>query len=110
MFKGGYHIVDFKNSEFTTEKATNIINGVYESIKGSYGKPLVLSGLNFDSEVYKDTFISVRIEESKYIIDSLYGLKITIDNTDAVNVVYVAPSTNVLSDEELTDEELQVVK
>jgi hypothetical protein len=99
MFKGGYHIVDFKNSKFTTEKATNIIYGVYESIEGSYGKPLVLTGLNFNKVEYKDAFISVRIEESKYIIDSLYGLKITIDNTDSVNVVYVNPSTLVLSDE-----------
>lgn len=108
MFKGGYHIVDFKNSKFTIEKATNIIDGVYESIEGSYEKPLVLTGLNFNSNEYKDVFISVRIEDSKYIIDSLYGLKITIDNTDAVNVVFVNPST--LSDEELTDEELQTVE
>lgn len=107
MFKGGYHIVDFKNSNFTTEKATNIIDGVYESIKGSYGKPLVLTGLKFDRVEYKDAFIAVRIEEAKYIIDSLYGLKITIDNTDAVNVVSVEPTN--LSDEELTDEELQTV-
>lgn len=86
MLRGGYHIVDFKDSKFTSETSTNIIDGVYESIEGSYGKPLVLTGLNFNSEEYKDTFISVRIEESKYIIDSLYGLKITIDNTDSVNV------------------------
>lgn len=110
MFKGGYHIVDFKNSKFTTEKTTNIINGVYESIEGSYGKPLVLTGLNLNSKEYKDAFISVRIQESKYIIDSLYGLKITIDNTDAVNVVNVNPATTGLSDEELTDEELQTVE
>lgn len=103
MFKGGYHIVDFKNSKFSTETSTNIINGIYESIEGSYGKPLVLTGLNFNAHEYKDAFISVRIEESKYIIDSLYGLKITIDNTDAVDVV-AAPTSL-----ELTDAELPVV-
>ena len=108
MFKGGYHIVDFKNVKFTQSEQTHVIEGVYNSIKGSYGKPLVLTGINIDSTEYKDAFISVRISESKYVIDSLYGYTITIDNKDSVNVVKVA--TLGLSDEELTDEELQTVE
>jgi hypothetical protein len=108
MLRGGYHIVDFKNVKFTESEQTHVIEGVYNSIKGSYGKPLVLTGININSIEYNDAFISVRISESKYVIDSLSGYTITIDNKDSVNVVKVANLG--LSDEELTDEELQVVE
>lgn len=40
-YKGGYHIVDFKGGDING----GTIKGLYESLEGSYGKAILVSGL-----------------------------------------------------------------
>ena len=48
--KGGYKIIDFKNTAITTGAGV-AIKGIYESIENNYGKMTIASGLNIDSYI-----------------------------------------------------------
>lgn len=85
MIKGGYKIIDFRDTEFETGGATMMLNGIYDSIEGNYRKPLLLAGLNIDGKEYNDTFAEVAVNESQFIF-KVYGKVITITDTDAVSI------------------------
>lgn len=85
MIKGGYKIIDFKDTPFTTGGATMMIDGIYDTVEASYRKPLLLSGLTIDSKEYSDTFAQPTISGSNYVF-TVYGKTITITDTDAVSV------------------------
>lgn len=57
MKKGGYKIVDFKKIEVNDTTETKI-GGVYNAIKNSNGKPILISGLNYEGNVYNDFFVN----------------------------------------------------
>ena len=44
MFKGGYKLIDLHNVNLKTGVGTTI-NGVYDAIKSSYRKPIILTGV-----------------------------------------------------------------
>ena len=92
--KGGYKIIDFKNTAITTGVGV-VIKGIYESIENNYGKMTIASGLNIDGIEYPDTPIFFNGGETNVV----GGLKtawtdgatvvatiITVADTDTVTV------------------------
>lgn len=87
MRKGGYHIVDMKDANFTVDTATTI-SGIYESIEGSYRKANLLSGVTIADVEYADTFITPHLSGSTYEFTA-YNHKFTITDDDSVTVTAV---------------------
>lgn len=85
MIKGGYKIINFKDTPFETDGATMTLEGIYDSIEASYRKPLLLSGLNIDGVEHNDVYATPTISGSNYVFTA-YGKTITITDTDAVSV------------------------
>lgn len=85
MIKGGYKIIDFKDTPFETGGATMMITGIYDAIEGSYRKPLLLAGLIIDGKELNDAYAIPTVNESNYVF-TVYGKTITIQSTDAVSV------------------------
>lgn len=85
MIKGGYKIIDFKDTPLVTGGDTMMIEGIYDSIEGSYRKPLLLSGLNLDGVERNDVYATPTLNESNFVFTA-YGKTFTIKNTDAVTV------------------------
>lgn len=85
MIKGGYKIIDFKDTLFTTGGATMMIDGIYDTIEASYRKPLLLSGLNIDGTECNDVYATPTVSGTNYVFTA-YGKTITIQDTDAVTV------------------------
>ena len=65
MFKGGYKLIDLHNVNLKTGVGTTI-NGVYDAIKSSYRKPLVLTGVVLGSVKTNDTFVNVTVDNGNY--------------------------------------------
>lgn len=84
MRKGGYKIIDLKDTEFTVGTAQTI-DGIYDSIEGNYRKPLLLSGLTIARFEYSDTFVTAILSGSDYTITA-YNYTITITDTDSVTI------------------------
>lgn len=86
MIKGGYKIIDFKDSRLTTAGESVTIEGIYDTVEASYRKPLLLSGLNIDGIERNDVYATPTLSGSNYVFTA-YGKTITITDTDAVSVV-----------------------
>ena len=65
MFKGGYKLINLHNVNLKTGVGT-IINGVYDAIKSSYRKPLILTGVVLGSVETNDIFVNVTIDNGNY--------------------------------------------
>lgn len=85
MIKGGYKIIDFKDTPFETD-GTTMIEGIYDTVEASYRKPLLLSGLTIDGIERNDVYATPSLSGSNYVFTA-YGKTITITDTDAVSVV-----------------------
>ena len=85
MIKGGYKIIDFKDTPFVTGGATMMIEGIYDTVEASYRKPLLLSGLTIDGIERNDVYATPTLSGSNYVFTA-YGKTITITDTDAVSV------------------------
>lgn len=84
--KGGYKIIDFKNTPLTIVGGkTETIPGIYDSIKRSYRKPLLLSGLIIDNIEFNDAYASYTIAGKNFTFN-VYGRIITITDADVVSV------------------------
>lgn len=87
MRKGGYHIVNMADTNFTVDDASTI-SGIYESIEGSYRKATLLSGVTIANVEYADTFVTPTLNETNYEFTA-YNHKFTITNEDSVTVTKV---------------------
>lgn len=85
MFKGGYKIIDLKDTPFTAGGAAMMIDGIYDAIEASYRKPLMLAGLNVGGVECGAAFVVPTLVESAYTF-TVYGYVITVQDTDAVTV------------------------
>ena len=65
MFKGGYKLINLHNVNLKTGIGTTI-NGVYDAIKSSYRKPIILTGVVLGSVETNDTFVNVTIDNGNY--------------------------------------------
>lgn len=85
MIKGGYKIIDLKDTPFTTGGSAMMIDGIYDTIEASYRKPLLIAGLVIDGKEYNDVYAEPTVDESAYKFN-VYGKTITVQSTDAVTV------------------------
>lgn len=86
MIKGGYKIIDFKDTPLTTGGGSVTIEGIYDTVEASYRKPLLLSGLTIDSIKRNDVYATPTLSGSNYVFTA-HGKTITITDADAVTVV-----------------------
>ena len=86
--KGGYHIINFGKNELTDENVK--IDGLHESIEGSYDKVIIASGIVINDTEYRDVIVYPVIDSDDYVI-TVEGYTITITDDDAVFVEAVEP-------------------
>ena len=82
MFKGGYKLINLHNVNLKTGVGTTI-NGVYDAIKSSYRKPLILTGVVLGSIETNDTFVNVTIDNGNYKMNVPTGV-IVVTKADLV--------------------------
>ena len=66
MKNGGYIILDLGGVNIEYDKPSKI-EGIYNKIKGGT-KPLLLSGIVIDGNVYRDRFVSPDIKGTVYVL------------------------------------------
>ena len=87
MFRGGYKIIDFRDTAFIKGGAAMTIDGIHDAIEGSYRKPLVLSGLNIDGVEYGDCYAIPVVNQSAFEFTIYnFDIRITVQSTNAVTV------------------------
>lgn len=86
--KGGYQILDLKNTKLTAGTASTI-KGTWETLEGNFHKPVLVSGLVIGTTEYNDTFTEFTISNTTYTA-TLYGYTLTVTNADAVTATAVA--------------------
>lgn len=84
MTKGGYHIVDFKDVNITSDGGATVV-GIYESIERSYRKAILASGITIDGVEYRDTFVDAVAGANNYTFTA-HGKTFTIANDDKVTI------------------------
>lgn len=83
MNKGGYQILDLKNTNFTLGTGA-VVAGVYGKIAGTK-KPVLVSGIVIAGTEYHDAYVDFTINNTAFE-GIIYGKKITIANTDTVTI------------------------
>lgn len=87
--KGGYKLIDLKDSKFTVGGNGIIIKGIYNSIKNSYNKPLILTGINIGGVERNDVFVDFADDSGSYVANISVTEKITITNADLVTIATI---------------------
>lgn len=85
MKRGGYKIVDFMDTNITTENGATVI-GVYESIEESHRKAILISGIVIDGVEKPDCFIDCSVENGNYTFTA-YGKTFTVTNADMITIM-----------------------
>lgn len=83
MNKGGYQILDLKNTNFALGTGA-VVAGVYGTIAGTK-KPILVSGIVIAGKSYNDTYVDFTINNTAFE-GTIYGKKITIASTDTVTI------------------------
>ena len=84
--KGGYKLIDLKDSKFTVDGDGITVKGVYNSIENSYNKSLILTGINIGGVERNDVHINFKVDSGNYIANISTTEKITITNADLVKI------------------------
>lgn len=85
--KGGYKIIDLKNTALADGVAATI-PGIYEQIEGNYRKPLLLEGIQLDGVEYPAAYIEPVVSSDDYVFN-LYGYTFEITDDDAVTATVI---------------------
>ena len=88
--KGGYKLIDLKGSKLTVGGSGVTVKGIYNSIKNSYNKPLILTGINIGGIKRNDIFIDFTVVSGSYVANISATEKITITNADLVTVATIS--------------------
>lgn len=88
--KGGYKLIDLKDSKLTVDGDEVIVKGIYNSIENSYNKPLILTGINIGGVERNDVFINFSDDSGSYVANISATEKITITSADLVTVVTIS--------------------
>ena len=83
MNKGGYQILDLKNTNFALGTGA-VVSGAYSTIAGTK-KPILVSGIVIAGTEYHDTYVDFTVVGSAFE-GIIYGKKISIANTDTVTI------------------------
>lgn len=86
--KGGYKLIDLKDSKLTVGKGVTV-KGIYNSIENSYNKPLILTGINIGGIERNDVFIDFNNYSGSYVANISATEKITITNADLVTIAII---------------------
>lgn len=93
-FKGGYKLIDFKETDITVGGAAVTISGVYASIENNYRKPTLITGLSIDGVEKEDCFIN--FEHGVNVYNGFMGMNannkilfISVTNQDLVTITEV---------------------
>ena len=91
MNKGGYQILDLKNTNFALGTGA-VVSGAYSTIAGTK-KPILVSGIVIAGTEYHDTYVDFTLVKTVsqtvvniYLQGTIYGKKIKIENTDTVTI------------------------
>ena len=87
MNKGGYQILDLKNTNFALGTGA-VVTGAYSTIAGTK-KPILVSGIVIAGKRYNDTYVDFTIVTTGNIIafeGTMHGKKISITNKDIVTI------------------------
>lgn len=87
--KGGYKLIDLKESKLTVGGNGVTVKGIYNSIKNSYNKLLILTGINIGGIDRNDVFIDFSYNSGSYVANISATEKIIITNADLVKVVTI---------------------
>lgn len=87
--KGGYKLIDLKDSKFTVGGDGITIKGIYNSIENSYNKPLILTGINIGGVEKNDVFVYFSDDSGNYVANISATEKITITNADLVTITAI---------------------
>ena len=87
--KGGYKLIDLKDSKLTVGGDGVTVKGIYNSIKNSYNKPLILTGINIGGSERNDVFIVFSYNSSSYVANISATEKITITSADLVTITTI---------------------
>lgn len=82
MSCGGYIIIDFKNTNLTTEGV--IIDGIYERLEANHRKAILLSNGVVNGTERADCFAFATVSGTDYHLyygNPAYYIKVTEDNT-----------------------------
>lgn len=82
--RGGYKIIDFGNTNITTESG-GTISGIYESIENSYRKALLISNIEIDGVEKNDCIVCAEIADGNYTFTA-HGKTFTIKNDDTITI------------------------
>ena len=98
--KGGYKLIDLKESKLTVGGGGVTVKGIYNSIENSYNKPLILTGINIGGVERNDVnqlhfiicirFIDFSVNSGNYVANISATEKITITNADLVTVTTIS--------------------
>ena len=88
--KGGYKLIDLKDNKLTVGGNGVTVKGIYNSIKNSYNKPLILTGINIGGIERNDVFIDFTVVSGSYVANISPTEKITFTNADFVKVVTIS--------------------
>ena len=83
MNKGGYQILDLKNTNFALGTGA-VVAGAFETIRGTK-KPILVSGIVIAGTEYHDTYVDFTVVSSAFE-GTIYGKKISITSTDTVTI------------------------
>lgn len=83
MKKGGYQIIDLKNTQLTLNMG-KVFDGIYDLIEGT-NKVKLVSGLNVGGTEYDDCYVDFAVSGTSFV-GEVYGLVITVADTDTVTV------------------------
>ena len=83
MNKGGYQILDLKNTNFALGTGA-VVSGAYSKIADTK-KPILVSGIMIAGTEYHDTYVDFTVVSSAFE-GIIYGKKISIANTDTVTI------------------------
>lgn len=86
--KGGYKIIDLKNTNFTVDEASTV-KGVYEALESSYRKPILLSNIVIGGVERSDRFIIFSTSEGNFVSENIWSagydtLRCTVTPDDEV--------------------------
>ena len=83
MNKGGYQILDLKNTNFALGTGA-VVAGAFETIRGTK-KPILVSGIVIAGTEYHDTYVDFTVVSTAFE-GTIYGKKISIASTDTVTI------------------------
>lgn len=90
MDKGGYKIVDLKDINITT--TTQVIKNIYDEIRTSYRKVILLSGLTINNVKFNDIFVKAVPVGSDYLINVYQAV---VDNEMTQYNIFIEDNDNV---------------